>query len=193
MRTAVRNHPASIRRPPDNLLGYGLANPKSELFGGTKTITVPAALVPYLRGGLFAEYGSALDVLELTIDADVVNRERWRAGNAQLDCSRDLLDRVGVGHDPRDFDLHLELSAPGARMILDAMRAIYEVEVQRLADAAAERVHLPLREVPTLRNFVVDAEKQLGRFAKRQHRILDVDEKRSPRSVKAGRQVKHGE
>ena len=173
--------------------GDRLATRKSELFDGTKTITVPAALVPYLRSGLLAEYGSALDVLDPTIGVDVVDKERWRDGNAQLDCSRDLLNRIGVAPGPGSFDLNLELSTPAARMLLDAMRAIYDVEVQRLADAATDRVHLPLREVPTLRNFVLDADKRLGRFAKRQKRFLDEHDKRRPKSVKNGRQVKLSE
>jgi hypothetical protein len=116
---------------------------------------------------------------------DEVNTERWRAGLAQLDCARELLDRVGVSAGSGDFDLYLELTPRLARLLLDALRAVYDVEVQRLADAATDRVHLPLREIPTLRNFIADTERRLGKAAKHVEPLLDASEKRTPRAVKS--------
>jgi hypothetical protein len=142
--------------------------------------------VPYVRNGLIAEFGSAIDVLEDALVADILDRERCRAGLAQLDCARDLLERVGLASPPSgdDRDVTLELSPAPARMVLDSLRAVYDVEVRRLADASTDRVHLPLRDLPQLRNFVVDAEKALRRAAKRQERFLEAHDKRQPRSVR---------
>ena len=163
------------------------------MFDRTTTLTIPAPLVPYVRSGLIAEFGSGIDVLEATLAADVVNHEAWRAGLAQLDCARGLLGRIELAPRLTDRDVTLELSPASARMLLDSMRAIYDVEVQRLSEAASDCIHLPLRDVPTLRNFVVDAEKRLGRIVKRQARFLGKSDKRSPRSVRARRPVDSSE
>jgi hypothetical protein len=156
------------------------------LFDRSRTIAVPGRLVPYVRSRLIAEFGSAIDVLEDALVADVLNQERWRAGLAQLDCARDLLGRIGLAPpvSGRDRDVTLEVSSAHARMLLDALRAIYDVEVNRLVDASTDRVHLPLRDLPKLRNFVVDVEKTLRRAARRQERYPDAPDKRQPRSVR---------
>jgi hypothetical protein len=149
-----------------------------------RTIHLPANLTPYVRSGLIAEFASALDILEDAM-AGEADHERWRVGLAQLDCARELLGAVGVTAGSGDFDIDLEVESPrAARMLLDALRAVYNVEVERLADARNDRVHIPLREVPVLRNFIVDVERQLDRAAKRQIPILDAFQKRTPRSVK---------
>lgn len=156
------------------------------LFDRSQTINVPSRLVPYIRSGLIAEFGSAIDVLEDALVADVVNQERWRAGVAQLDCARDLLGRIGLAPPASggDRDVTLELSSAPARMLLDALRAIYDVEVRRLADASTDQAHLPLRDLPKLRNFVFDVEKTIRRTARRKEPFLDARDKRQPRSVR---------
>ncbi len=79
----------------------------------------------------------------------------------------------------------LELTPCLARLFLDSLRAVYDVEVQRLANAATEHVRLPLRQIPTLRHFITDAERQLGKPAPCVNSLLDASEKRIPRSVKS--------
>jgi hypothetical protein len=144
---------------------------------------VPAGLIPYVRSGLIAESGSATDALDAALDE--VNLERWRAGLAQLDCARELLNVVGLSASAGDSDLNLALTTPrSARMLLDALQAVYDVGLQRLADAATDHVHLPLREIPVLCNFIVEVERQLGRTTKRRQPILAASEKRTPRPVK---------
>jgi hypothetical protein len=115
---------------------------------------------------------------------DEIDTNRWRAGLAQLDCARALLNEIGVVAGSDAFALNLELTPRLGRLLLDALRAVYDVEVQRLADAAADHVHLPLRKIPTLRNFIADAEQGLGRATKALKPLLDSSEKRTPRSVK---------
>jgi hypothetical protein len=119
--------------------------------------------------------------------ADEIEPDRWRTGLAQLDRSRELLLRVGVAARPDDVDLDLELTTPpSARLFLDALRAVSDIEVQRLASAATDQVHLPLRQIPVLRNFLVDAEQRLRKMAKNMQPLLDASEKRTPRSVRPG-------
>jgi hypothetical protein len=156
------------------------------LFSRTPSaICMPAGLIPYARSGLLAEFGSATDALDSAQALDEVNLERWHKGLAQLDCARDLLNVVGLSASSADLDLNLALTTPrSARMLLDALRAIYDVEVQRLADAATDHVHLSLREIPILRNFIAEVERQLGRTTKRLQPILDAREKRTPQPVR---------
>jgi hypothetical protein len=118
---------------------------------------------------------------------DEVDIDTWRAGLAQLDCARALLDEIGVTAGSDAFDLNLELTPRLGRLLVDALRAVYDTEVQRLADAAADHVYIPLREIPTLRNFIVDTEQRLGRAAKALKPFLDASEKRAPRTVKVTR------
>jgi len=150
-----------------------------------RTISVPAALIPYVRSGLIAEFGSALDVLEAALAMDEVDAERWRTGLAQFDCARELLDRVGVTAGSGDSDFYLELTSRSGRLLRDALRAIYNLEVQRLADAASDGVPLPLREIPTLHNFILEIERGLGKTTKSLGPLLDASEKRTPRTVKS--------
>jgi hypothetical protein len=146
---------------------------------------VPATLVPYVRSGLLAECGSAIDALEATLAVDEVDTDRWRTGLAQFDCARELIDRIGVTAGSSKCDYTLELTAArSGRLLLDALRAVYDVEVQRLAHAAGDHVQLPLRALPTLRNFIVDTERRLGRATKGVEPLLDASEKRTPRTVK---------
>lgn len=154
---------------------------------GTSTISVPASIIPYLRSGLIAEHGSALDVLDASLEPTEVDHARWRTGLAQLDYSRELLDKIGVSAGSGDFDLSLELTPRLAQMFLDGLRAVYEIEVQRLADAATDHVHIPLRSIPTLRNYIIDTERQIGNAAKHIQPYLDACEKRQPRIVKSRR------
>lgn len=125
-----------------------------------------------------------MDVLETTLDADDVDSDRWRTGLAQFDCARELLDTVGISPGSGDFDLTLELTSRLARLLLDALRAVYDVEVQRLANAATDHVQLPLRQIPTLRNFILDTERRLGKTATRLEPLLNASEKRAPRTVR---------
>jgi hypothetical protein len=147
------------------------------------TICVPAHLIPYVRSGLIAEFTSATDVLGEAIA--LADPKRWRMGLAQLDCARELLRTVGISADSDDRDLDLEVaSTQTARVLLDALQSIHTVEVQRLRDVAAtQQVEIPLREVPILRSFIADAERQLARATK-QSSILNASDKRTPRSVK---------
>lgn len=155
------------------------------LFNRTpSTISVPATIIPYLRSGLIAEFGSAIDVLEAALAMDEVDAERWRTGLAQFDCSRELLETAGLSSGSGDFALTLELRPRSARLLLDALRAVYDVEVQRLANAATDGVTLPLREIPTLRNFILETERRLGKEASRLEPLLDASEKRSPGIVR---------
>jgi hypothetical protein len=150
-----------------------------------RAISVPATLVPHLRSGLTAELGSAIDLLEVTLEMDEVDAERWRIGLAQFDSARELLDMVGVSSGSDDFDLNLDLTPRLARLLLDALRAVYDMEVHRLANAASDHVQLPLREIPALRNFILEAERRLGKTATRLAPLLDASEKRTPRTVKS--------
>jgi hypothetical protein len=150
-----------------------------------RTISVPAAFMPYVRSSLIAEFGSAIDVLEATLAMDEVDAEKWRTGLAQLDCAREVLNRVGVSAGAGDRDVTLELTSRPARLLLDALRAVYKVEVERLADAATHHVELPLREIPSLRNFVLETERRLEKTATRVEPLLDVSEKRRPQSVRS--------
>jgi hypothetical protein len=118
---------------------------------------------------------------------DEVDTDRWRAGLAQFDCARELLGGVGVTAGSRDFDLNLELTPRLGRLLLDALRAVYDIEIQHLANAGADHVNLPLREIPTLRNFIVDTERRLGRAAKGLEPLLDASDKRTPRTVRSTR------
>jgi hypothetical protein len=124
------------------------------LFNWTpSTIRIPAGLVPYVRSGLIAEFGSATDALDAAVAGDAVNTERWRAGLAQLDGARELLILVGVSAVSGDIDLNLEVATPrSARLLLDALRAVYEVEAQRLVNAATDHVQIPLRDIPEARH-----------------------------------------
>ncbi|HUB74840.1 MAG TPA: hypothetical protein VL979_12500 [Solirubrobacteraceae bacterium] len=115
---------------------------------------------------------------------DEIDSQRWRAGLAQLDCARELLDAVGIGAARQRLDLELELTPRLARVLLDASRAVYEVECRRLADAAADGVHLPQRSTPALRSFIVDIEQRAGAGAKDLKPLLEASEKRAPRSAR---------
>jgi hypothetical protein len=151
-------------------------------------ISVPAALIPYVRSGLMAEFGSANDVLGIATEVDEVDRSRWRAGLAQFDCARELLNMVGISASPGEAGLDIDLTSPRlARMFRDALRAAYDVEVERLASAESDQVLLPLEEVPALRNFIVDTERQLEKATARLQPYLTASEKRKPRSVKSRR------
>lgn len=125
-----------------------------------------------------------MDVLETTLDTDDVDSDRWRTGLAQFDCARELLDTVGISAGSGDFDLTLELTSRLARLLLDTLRAVYDVEVQRLANAATDHVQLPLRQIPTLRNFILETERRLGKTATRLEPLLTASEKRVPRTVR---------
>jgi hypothetical protein len=150
-----------------------------------RTMCVPANLIPYVRSGLIAEFASATDVLEDAL-AGEPDPTRWCAGLAQLDCARELLSAVGLSPGSGDVDLIIEVESPRmAQMLLDALRAVYEVEVERLANATAEQHQNHWREVLILRNFIVDVEQRIARAAKRQMPILDLPEKRAPRSVRS--------
>lgn len=149
------------------------------------TIDVPATAVPYLRSGLLAEFGSAVDMLEATLAMDEVNPDSWRAGLAQFDSSRQLLEMVGVAAGSGEFDVSLDDLAPRlARLVLDALRAIYDIEVQRPSDDPAEGRD---RLLPTLRTLIVDTERRLGRAARGLEPLLEPSEKRTPRTVRATR------
>jgi hypothetical protein len=150
----------------------------------TSTISVPASIVPYLRSGLIAEHGSALDVLDAALEGTEVDPTRWRIGLAQLDYSRELLDKIGVSAGSADFGLNLELTPRLAQMFLDGLRAVYAIEVQRLADAAVDRVAVPSRAIPTLRDYIVDTEQQLGETVGHIPPYLEAYEKRTPRTVR---------
>jgi hypothetical protein len=147
------------------------------------TIDVPATAVPYLRSGLLAEFGSAVDVLGATLAIGEVNPDRWRAGLAQLDSSRQLLEMVGVAAGSGELDVTLDDLAPRlARLVLDALRAIYDIEVQRPTDDLVEDRD---RFLPTLRKLILDTERRLGRAARRLEPLLEPSEKRTPRTVRA--------
>jgi hypothetical protein len=150
----------------------------------TTTISVPGIILPYVRSGLLAEIGSALDVLDLTLALDEVDVDKWKAGVAQFDDARELLDRIGVTVSSYDSNFLLELTPRLGRMLLDALRAVYDAEVQRLANAANDRVQLPLRAIPKLRSFIVDTERRLGRAARNLAPHLAASEKRPPRRAK---------
>lgn len=145
---------------------------------------VPATLIPHLRNGLFAEFGSALDVLDATLVTDEVDAEKWRTGLAQFDGARGLLGVVGISAGSGDFDLNLELTSRSGRLLLDALRAVYDVEVRRVANATTDHVQLSLREIPALRNFILETERRLGKTVTRLEPLLDASERRTPRTVK---------
>jgi hypothetical protein len=152
------------------------------------TIEVPGIVIPYLRSGLLAEFGTALDVLDDVVLMDEIDLQRWADGLAQLQRAQSLLETIGVAAGSDEFDISLDDLTPKlARLVRDALRAIYDVEVRRLADAAEERVQLPMRAIPTLRNFLVDTDRRLSRAAKRVEPLFDPSERRTPRTVKFSR------
>ena len=146
---------------------------------------MPVDLIPYVRRGLLAEFGSGVDVLGDALEGEEPDQRRLDDGLAQLDYARELLDSLGVaGHE--EAGVSLLVSSPRAgRLLLDALRAARDVEVQRLEDAATVHVTLPSRDIPGLRAFVVSVERRLGRAAAHAKPVLERAEKRSPRPVRA--------
>jgi hypothetical protein len=147
------------------------------------SITVTKVFVPYFRSAIIAEFGTAIDVLGNALETEVVDLERWYAGVAQLDCARALLDSVGICSGPAgDSDVVLDVTpAHAARMIVEALQVVYTSELQRFTSASADRVHLPLRDIPELGRFADRTERRLTSAVARSEPILSKLEKRTPR------------
>jgi hypothetical protein len=158
------------------------------LFSRTsRTICVPASLVPYVRTGLIAEFASATDVLGDAL-MDEADRERWNAGLTPLDCARELLSAVGICARAGECALILGVASPRlARMLLDALRAVCDVKIVGLGNTLADRVAIPVQEVPNLRSFIAGAERRRCGATKRQPPLLGTPDKRAPRSEELNR------
>ena len=147
-------------------------------------VTVPASLVPYFRSGLVAELGSAIDLLNLQLALREIEQRLWRVALTHFDAARELIDALEARSGAHRRDVALTPSAGGARVMIDALRAIYEVEAQRLRNAEAAQVYLPMREIPALRAFIVELEKNLAPTATAPDPLLGQCAKRTPQSVK---------
>lgn len=145
--------------------------------------TVPGGMVPYVRSGLVAEFGSALDMLDCQTALRRIDRRAWELAWARLVDAHALLEELGVDDEPGGVAVKLNVGPGSARVLLDALRAIYEVEAGRLREAQAQRVHLASREVPVLRKFIIEAEQELAAVAAAPSSVGSW-EKRTPQTVK---------
>jgi hypothetical protein len=121
---------------------------------------IAGSLVPYLRNGLKRELSTTLEILTIeldtTLDPDTYNNALARFYDAQT-----LFEAVGMTEEPEPADLVLDIGRWG-RLALRLLALEYDAELQRLQNATADRVELPLRDVPALRRLVADMRETLG-------------------------------
>ena len=149
----------------------------------TQTITIPAKVVPYLRSGLIAEHGSAVDLIVIQHEAERIDATAWNEAHQCLDAAWGLLDGIGVTATGVDVDVELDL-AKAPLLVLDALIAIHRVEVVRVQDAATDGVRLAYQGIAALASFVDTVEQTLDPSgevrSERARRVVD----RIPRPVR---------
>lgn len=149
------------------------------------TLRIPANVVPYLRSGVIAAHGSALDLMMIQHEREHIDEAAWGQAHRFMNSARRLLDRIGVAAVGMEFDVDVELEdGEASLLVLEALIAIHDVEVMRVQDAATERVRLSNVDIAALASFIDAAEPTLDATGEirraRVHRVVD----RAPRPVR---------
>jgi hypothetical protein len=123
-------------------------------------LTIPAALVGYLRRGLLRELDAAADLLRFELERDPIEAKTYRQAFASIITAGKLLELIGVTDDAAQQDAELDLSGSAA-MILRALQAQYDVEIIRLQDAESSGLMPPLRDIPALGDCIVAVKQEI--------------------------------
>jgi hypothetical protein len=123
----------------------------------TQTITIPANVVPYLRSGLVAEFGSALDLLVIQHEREPIAPVDWNEALQCMASVRPLLDVIGVAAPEVEADVELDL-VEQPLLVLHALIAVHRVEVMRVQDAATDGVRLSHQDMAALTSLVDEVE-----------------------------------
>lgn len=140
------------------------------------SLCVPAAMVRYLRNGLYTLIGNAADVyLHFVSKARREQRPEWyREPLAQFDRARALLDLIGWDETGTAVDVHIDLHHH-QQAVLSALHmemAVAEADLQEAPTVDAERAgrgeppqrDLTIQRVSALREFVASVEAQVSRL-----------------------------
>ena len=118
----------------------------------TDQIIVPASLVPYLRSGAIAAFGSALDLLTFEVEHTPPEPRAFAAALALFDEARSAIDTIGVTQRRLEGDVAVDPAK--APFVVRALRAVYGEETRRLDDAATDGVHLDSPPLPELQLLI---------------------------------------
>lgn len=140
---------------------------------------VAAGLVPYLRGGVLAEFGSAIDLLSEQLERDRVDPQEFEDALRSLDVARAVLDAIGTTPRVAECDGVLDVGE-AAFAALEALRLVRRTETWRLQDAAADGILLSLRALPALESLIAVIERTAEHSARRGREPCRVTVKRTP-------------
>ncbi len=127
-------------------------------------LTIPAAVVRYLRRGLIGELDAATEQLRFQLERDPIEAKAYREAFASITATGMLLDVIGVADDRLQRDVELDVS-DSPDLVLRALQLQYDLEVARLQDAEASGVALPRRDVPALGDCVAAVRKAIDQIA----------------------------
>jgi hypothetical protein len=141
------------------------------------SVTVTGPLVRYLRRAVKEELAAIVTVLQIELDNDL-DPETYRGALAGFAEASSLLDAIGLTDEGKLADIELDL-ARWPRVLLKTLQSVYDAEVQRLQDSAAEGRELPLRDVPALGGLLAEVRKKSGlgpRARRKQTRAIEPTE-----------------
>lgn len=129
------------------------------------SVIVAGPLVHYLRRAVKQELAAVVTVLQVELDT-VLDPETYRGALDRFDEARSLLDMTGLTDEDEQADLELDL-ARWPRLVLKTVESVYDAEIRRLQDSAAEDRDLPMGDVPALGNLLAEAREKSGLRARR--------------------------
>jgi hypothetical protein len=128
-------------------------------------VIVAGHLVRYLRRELKQEQAAVVTILQVEYDT-VLDPETYRSTLERFDEGRSLFDAIGLTDEDKPADLELDL-ARWPQLVLKTVESVYDAEVRRLQDAAAEDRDLPMGDVPALGNLLAEVREKSGLRARR--------------------------
>jgi hypothetical protein len=149
-------------------------------------IVLPAGLVSCLRGGVLAEFGSAVDLLSEQLECDRVDPREFEDALRSLDVARAVLDVIGTTPRVVEWDVVFEVGE-AAFAALETLSLVRRTEPRRLQDAAADGILLPLRALPALETLIAAIERTAEHSARREREPCRVTVRRSPGKARSRR------
>jgi hypothetical protein len=141
-------------------------------------VIVAGSLVRYLRREVKQEQAAVLTILQVEFDT-VLDPEIYRSALDRFDEGRSLFDAIGLTDEDEPADLELDL-ARWPRLVLKTVESVYDAEVRRLQDAAAEDRDLPMGDVPALGHLLAEVRERSGLRARRTRKQTSPGEATKP-------------
>ena len=105
-------------------------------------------------------------MLGIELEGRDVDEEKYRTALERFDAARALFDTVGPAEGDVLQDVEVDLTR-SPELVLGAVTEQHRREVQRLQDAFAGGITLPVRDVPALASLLEVLRRQLGVRPKR--------------------------